>query len=260
MRLFPSVKWVREQRESRRDEIWQRRKPTNVNKTKRRSHIVGGVSFDTYRPTHPLISLSIRAPPPIAHSSYSLISLISSPTHTQSPTIHITPPMIRTILLLALAILSVLSPVSGLYFHIVEGTRKCFIEEVPEDVLVMGKYTSPDFSRININPTTGMVDTENYAAIRATVMDPRNELILTHDTVAEGRFGFTSVVGGEHIICLATNTSSWYGQSRTFVRTHSHTHSHTRQQRETRGSSVRGQRPITLIGIQSDFLLSMLSG
>jgi hypothetical protein len=128
--------------------------------------------------------------------------------------------MRRSLALLVLSVvsLSLLLPrVCGLYFHVVEGSRKCFIEEVPEDVLVMGKYTSPDHAKLNLNTATGQVDTDNFAAIRATVTDPRNEILLVHDTTAEGRFGFTSIVGGEHIICIATNTSSWYGQSRSFV-------------------------------------------
>lgn len=116
-------------------------------------------------------------------------------------------------------LVQLIAPVCGLYFQVTEGSRKCFIEEVPEDVLVLGRYTSPDHARLNLNTQTGLPDTENWAAIRATVTDPRNEVLLVHDTTAEGRFGFTSMVGGEHIICIATNTSSWYGQSRSFKMT-----------------------------------------
>lgn len=130
---------------------------------------------------------------------------------------------LATLSLVAVALVLLVAPVHGLYFQLVEGTKKCFIEEVPEDVLVMGKYTSADFGKLNINFNTGMPDTENWSAIRATVTDPRNEVLLVHDTTAEGRFGFTSMVGGEHVICLATNTSSWYGQSRTFVSGHTQT-------------------------------------
>jgi len=120
-------------------------------------------------------------------------------------------------LLSLLVALSLVLPTSGLYFNVVEGSRKCFIEEVPEDVLVLGRYTSPDFGKLSLNQQ-GYADADNKAAIIATVTDPRNEVLLTHATGAEGKFGFTSVVGGEHVICLATNTSSWYGQTREFVR------------------------------------------
>ena len=125
--------------------------------------------------------------------------------------------------LLCLSLLLVLPCLtSAFYFHITEGSKKCFIEEVPEDVLVMGKYTSPDHAKLNLN-AAGYIDGERYAGIKVTVTDPRQEVLLTHDTTVEGRFGFTSVVGGEHVICIATNTSSWYGQNRNFVRTTSET-------------------------------------
>lgn len=115
------------------------------------------------------------------------------------------------------------SPTSALYFNVVEGTRKCFIEEVPEDVLVLGKYSSPDHGKLNINPQ-GQPERENFSALRVSVTDPRSEQLLTHDMLPEGRFGFTSIVGGEHIICIATNTSTWYGQARSFVRGHTLRH------------------------------------
>lgn len=126
---------------------------------------------------------------------------------------------------LLLMLVAPVLPAHGLYFNVVEGVRKCFIEEVPEDVLVLGKYTSPDYSRLSLNTATGLPDPSNWSGIRATVTDPRNEVLLVHDTTKEGRFGFTSIVGGEHIVCLATNTSSWYGQARSFVSgTNRHTH------------------------------------
>jgi hypothetical protein len=34
---------------------------------------------------------------------------------------------------------------SALYFHIAEGERKCFIEEIPDDTTVIGKPLSSDF-------------------------------------------------------------------------------------------------------------------
>jgi hypothetical protein len=145
--------------------------------------------------------------------------------------------MIRAfpVLLLLSFISLLLLPVHGLYFHIVEGSRKCFIEEVPEDVLVVGRYTSPDFGKLNLNQA-GYADGEKFAGIKVTVTDPRQDVLMTHDTSAEGKFGFTSVVGGEHVVCLATNTSSWYGQTRNFV-------SFEHQQRAIAASDHPVQRP-----------------
>ncbi len=44
------------------------------------------------------------------------------------------------------ALLCVVQSVAGLYFHVTEGVRKCFIEEVPEETLVQAAYSFPDFS------------------------------------------------------------------------------------------------------------------
>ncbi len=43
------------------------------------------------------------------------------------------------------ALLCAVQSVAGLYFHITEGVRKCFIEEVPEETLVQAAYSFPDF-------------------------------------------------------------------------------------------------------------------
>ena len=44
------------------------------------------------------------------------------------------------------------------------------------------------------------------------VRDPRQTLLLEHDLVEEGQFGFTSVVSGEHQVCvIAAPSASYYG-------------------------------------------------
>jgi hypothetical protein len=47
--------------------------------------------------------------------------------------------------LLAALLAAAASPAQGLYFYITEGTKRCFIEEVPGETLVMGTYKNPDF-------------------------------------------------------------------------------------------------------------------
>lgn len=37
-------------------------------------------------------------------------------------------------------LLCILHASSGLYFHIAETERKCFIEEIPDETMVMGRY------------------------------------------------------------------------------------------------------------------------
>mmetsp|Transcript_22974 Transcript_22974/g.25510 ORF Transcript_22974/g.25510 Transcript_22974/m.25510 type:complete len:217 (-) Transcript_22974:55-705(-) len=115
---------------------------------------------------------------------------------------------------LALAMCLVLHA-EGMYFHITEGKQRCFIEEVPEDTLVMATYHSADYKkttpagdhRAQNNPRT---------VIKISVLDPDGELLVSHDAEKTGRVAFTSPAGGEHKICVLTNTSSWFGQTRTF--------------------------------------------
>lgn len=39
-----------------------------------------------------------------------------------------------------LLLVSLISVCQGLYFHIAETERKCFIEEIPDETTVIGKY------------------------------------------------------------------------------------------------------------------------
>lgn len=49
------------------------------------------------------------------------------------------------------ALFLILDVTSALYFHIAEGERKCFIEEIPDDTTVIGKaigYANQSFLMI----------------------------------------------------------------------------------------------------------------
>ena len=46
-----------------------------------------------------------------------------------------------------------LSCVSGLYFHIAETERKCFIEEIPDETMVIGKLFTADVFVQSLVPT-----------------------------------------------------------------------------------------------------------
>lgn len=53
----------------------------------------------------------------------------------------------RQMMLLALALLACLTlplPSAGLYFYVTEGQHRCFLEEVPQDTLVVAQYKNPD--------------------------------------------------------------------------------------------------------------------
>jgi hypothetical protein len=64
----------------------------------------------------------------------------------------------RAPLLFALVLaLIVLQQAESIYFHVVEGQSKCFIEEVPSETLVVASYKNPDFVEFGKPDFTGTV-------------------------------------------------------------------------------------------------------
>ena len=51
---------------------------------------------------------------------------------------------------------------NGLFFYVVEGQQRCFIEEVPADTLVIGKYKNPDFKPYG---DPGFTETVRYSPL-----------------------------------------------------------------------------------------------
>jgi len=107
----------------------------------------------------------------------------------------------------------------GLYFHIAETERKCFIEEIPSETMVTGNYKVQLY-----DPRTGgfMVSQGTQGAqgigMHVEVKDPDNNVILSKLYSSEGKFTFTSNIPGEHEICLYSNTTKWF--SGTQLRVH----------------------------------------
>merc|ERR1712226_1034740 len=100
-----------------------------------------------------------------------------------------------------------LSAVSGLYFHIGETERKCFIEEIPDETMVVGNYKVEMFDKMQ----NKYVPTVSGLGIHVSVQDPDLRSVMSRTYAAEGRFTFTSHTAGEHIICLHSNSSAWFG-------------------------------------------------
>jgi len=102
-----------------------------------------------------------------------------------------------------------LSAVSGLYFHIGETERKCFIEEIPDETMVVGHYKAQVFEP-RLNDFVNMPTNSNLG-VHVSVQDPDLRSVMSRTYAAEGRFTFTSHTAGEHIICLHSNSSAWFG-------------------------------------------------
>ncbi|XP_013096606.1 transmembrane emp24 domain-containing protein eca-like isoform X2 [Biomphalaria glabrata] len=95
---------------------------------------------------------------------------------------------------------------NALYFHIGETERKCFIEEIPDETMVVGNYKVEMFDK-NIN---AFVPTMYGLGMHVECRDPDDRIVLSRTYAAEGRFTFTSHSAGEHIICLNSNSSAWF--------------------------------------------------
>jgi len=94
----------------------------------------------------------------------------------------------------------------AIYFHIQEGERKCFIEEIPDDTLVLSNYKVQLFDP----NTNGFMPSSPGVGMHVEVHDPDNKLVLSKLYAHEGKFSFTSHTSGEHVICLYSNSTSWF--------------------------------------------------
>ncbi len=95
----------------------------------------------------------------------------------------------------------------SLYFHIRETERKCFIEEIPDETLVIGKYKVELFDE----RTNSYLPTTPGIGMHVEVNDPDDKIVLSKLYTSEGRFTFTSHIPGEHVICLYSNSTAWFG-------------------------------------------------
>jgi hypothetical protein len=88
--------------------------------------------------------------------------------------------------LAALAAVSLVVPTAGLYFFVTEGQQRCFIEEVPADTLIVGKYKNPDFVPFGQANFNGVVRHRARAGEREGLqrlcvrVPPRHEHAIPH--------------------------------------------------------------------------------
>ncbi|KAM4555134.1 transmembrane emp24 domain-containing protein 9-like [Odontesthes bonariensis] len=95
--------------------------------------------------------------------------------------------------------------VSSLYFHIGETEKKCFIEEIPDETMIIGNYRTQLYDKQKeeyLPATQGL-------GMFVEVKDPDDKVILSRQYGSEGRFTFTSHTPGEHQICLHSNSSKF---------------------------------------------------
>jgi hypothetical protein len=113
----------------------------------------------------------------------------------------------QSYLILIFSLFQLINISSSLYFHISETEKKCFIEEIPDETLVIGKYKVELFDERTNNylPTTPGI------GMHVEVKDPDDKIVLSKLYTSEGRFTFTSHIPGEHVICLYSNSTDLFG-------------------------------------------------
>ncbi|KAK9246110.1 emp24/gp25L/p24 family/GOLD-domain-containing protein [Lipomyces tetrasporus] len=110
-----------------------------------------------------------------------------------------------------LVILMITSRVEGLYFYLEGSERKCFLEELPQDTLVVGFYNAEEFV-----PETNVFVQPATLGVQITVEEifDNNHRVVNQRGAANGKFTFTAADSGEHRICFQTNVggSGWFSR------------------------------------------------
>ncbi|KAJ7428308.1 Transmembrane emp24 domain-containing protein 4 [Willisornis vidua] len=91
----------------------------------------------------------------------------------------------------------------GLYFHIGETEKRCFIEEIPDETMVIGNYRTQLWDK----QSESFLPSTPGLGMHVEVKDPDGKVVLSRQYGSEGRFTFTSHTPGEHQICLHSNST-----------------------------------------------------
>ncbi|XP_016953691.1 transmembrane emp24 domain-containing protein eca [Drosophila biarmipes] len=121
--------------------------------------------------------------------------------------------MQKRIIFLAL-LLGILHSTSGLYFHMREKERKCFIQAAPDDTDVVVQYKV----EVEDPRSGGLMALSPRIGMQVEIRDSDAALILSRDYGPEARLKFTTSWPGDHKICLEPTGSEWF--SGTLLRVH----------------------------------------
>ncbi len=72
---------------------------------------------------------------------------------------------------------------------------------------MIGKYKVQIFDK----EANDYLPTPHGIGMHVEVKDPEQKVVLSKLYSAEGRFSFTTHMPGEHVICLYSNSTAWFG-------------------------------------------------
>lgn len=120
--------------------------------------------------------------------------------------LQITSPTIHSYIVAITLLLSLVSASEGLYFHIGETEKRCFIEEIPDETLLLVNYKLQLYDP----QTGGFMQAAPGLAMHVDIRDPDDKTILSKVYSAEGKVAMTSHKPGEHVICIQSNSTKWF--------------------------------------------------
>ncbi|KAF1796466.1 emp24/gp25L/p24 family/GOLD-domain-containing protein [Mucor lusitanicus] len=101
----------------------------------------------------------------------------------------------------------------ALYFYLEGSEKKCFIEDLPKETMVIGIYKSEQFSVAQ----NKWIENDELK-IEITVEElPQGHKIVETKSKSSGRFTFTSTESGDHAICLSAASNSWFDSTKTKI-------------------------------------------
>jgi len=108
-----------------------------------------------------------------------------------------------------LTLLVLVSAARALHFYLDANEKRCFIEEIPTDTVVEGKYRALEWSEAR---QEYVEQPELGIHVEVEEVESSHTVVKTKGP-SEGRFTFTSHDAGDHSICLSTNYTSWFSNT-----------------------------------------------
>jgi len=109
-------------------------------------------------------------------------------------------------MLLKLSIIPViLANLEPLYFDMLGKETRCFLEEMPKETLMTGKYHAK-----LVTVAAGIItDTPPGLGMLVKVIGPDGKVMLDKVYGSRGKFAFTTHKPGNHKMCLSSNSTQW---------------------------------------------------
>lgn len=126
-------------------------------------------------------------------------------------------PQLHTLLtfLSALSMLCIMCCNAKLWVNLNAGQVRCWLEDVPADTLISAAY---ELRHYPIDDHVLDADkAPSGVGAKIWVTDPTGKVVVDKQTGPDYVLLITTLVAGEHKICMQTNSSKWFGPTIKYV-------------------------------------------